>query len=714
MLFWFKVNKLYQKFVNTLTDEGLAIALGRTIRKVFRFTAHRLSLMITRSESEEINLVNLETPYPLVICGSSTDKFPIVSVIIPVYNNFLYTFNCLNALSKVLNDSFPYEVIVVDDTSTDETEQKLSMISGIRVLRNPVNSGFIQSCNSGAALARGRYLYFLNNDTQILGNSLEPMISVIEKDSQVGAVGSKLLYNDGRLQEAGGIIWQDASGWNYGRLQNPEEPEYNYLREVDYCSGASLLVRSDLFEKLGGFSREFLPAYYEDTDLCFALRNLGYKVMYQPQSRVVHYEGITSGTDVGSGVKQYQEVNKTRFETKWRDVLANHLPSDSSYVPQGARRLQSKPTILVIDSYVPLYDRESGCVRLLGILKIFLELGYSVIFLPDNGTPEEPYTSTLQSMGIEVLYHTQAQPDLSQQLLERLALVNFIWLCRPELCDKYLELIRHHSEIPIIYDTIDLHFLRLKRQEHYLSKDYQNTTWSWPVYQKLETKFAQAADATVVVTDVEKKTLEELGIDNICIIPNIHNLTCQNFNDFEQRSGLVFIGSYNHPPNIDAVIWLCQEIMPIVWESHPEICLTLLGSNVKDEVKALASEKVIVTGYVPEVDPYFIKNRVFVAPLRFGAGMKGKIGHSMSYGLPVITTSIGAEGMGLKDSYDVLIADDPRSLASSIIKLYYDRELWVQISQNSLETIEQYSPEKVKSKLAQLLESLSAKVVRKG
>jgi len=338
-------------------------------------------------------------------------------------------------------------------------------------------------------------------------------------------------------------------------------------------------------------------------------------------------------------------------------------------------------------------------------------LGYSVIFLPDNGTPEEPYTSTLQSMGIEVLYHTQAQPDLSQQLLEHLALVDFIWLCRPELCDKYLELIRHHSEIPIVYDTIDLHFLRLKRQEHYLSKDYQNTTWSWPVYQKLETKFARAADATVVVTDVEKRTLEELGIDNICIIPNIHNLTCQNFNDFEQRSGLVFIGSYNHPPNIDAVIWLCQEIMPIVWESHPEICLTLLGSNVKDEVKALASEKVVVTGYVPEVDPYFIKNRVFVAPLRFGAGMKGKIGHSMSYGLPVITTSIGAEGMGLKDSYDVLIADDPTSLASSIIKLYYDRELWVRISQNSLETIEQYSPEKIKSKLAQLLESLSAKVV---
>jgi GT2 family glycosyltransferase/glycosyltransferase involved in cell wall biosynthesis len=707
----FKINKLYKKFLNTLSEEGLGVAFWRTVRKVFRFVTRNLSVFRRGMESQEMNLTTLEIPYPIVINTISEDEFPVVSIIIPIYNNFLYTFNCLKSISQVLDGSLPYEVIVVDDASTDETEQVLQLITGIRIFINHVNSGFIQSCNLGATMAKGHYLYFLNNDTQILSNSLESMVGVIEKDSSVGAVGSKLLYNNGRLQEAGGIIWQDASGWNYGRLQNPEEPEYNYLREVDYCSGASLLVRSDLFEKLGGFSREFLPAYYEDTDLCFALRNLGYKVIYQPQSRVVHYEGITSGTDIKSGVKQYQEVNKTRFETKWRDVLANHLPSDASYVPQGARRLQSKPTILVIDSYVPLYDRESGCVRLLGILKIFLELGYSVIFLPDNGTPEEPYTSTLQSMGIEVLYHTQAQPDLSQQLLERLALVDFIWLCRPELCDKYLELIRHHSEIPIIYDTIDLHFLRLKRQEHYLSKDYQNTTWSWPVYQKLETKFAQAADATVVVTDVEKKTLEELGIDNICIIPNIHNLTCQNFNDFEQRSGLVFIGSYNHPPNIDAVIWLCQEIMPIVWESHPEICLTLLGSNVKDEVKALASEKVIVTGYVLEVDPYFIKNRVFVSPLRFGAGMKGKIGQSMSYGLPVVTTSIGAEGMGLKDSYDVLIADDPRSLASSIIKLYYDRELWVRISQNSLETIEQYSPEKVKSKLSQLFARLSAKVV---
>jgi glycosyltransferase involved in cell wall biosynthesis len=161
------------------------------------------------------------------------------------------------------------------------------------------------------------------------------------------------------------------------------------------------------------------------------------------------------------------------------------------------------------------------------------------------------------------------------------------------------------------------------------------------------------------------------------VIPNIHEeISLSEKVAFDQRSGLVFIGSYNHPPNIDAVKWLCLEIMPLVWVSHPDITVNLLGSNLKDEVKELASDKVIVTGYVPEVEPYFQKSRIFVAPLRFGAGMKGKIGQSLSLGLPTITTKIGAEGMGLIDHQDVLIADTAEEFAQAVIELYDHRELW--------------------------------------
>ncbi|GBL10652.1 N-acetylglucosaminyl-diphospho-decaprenol L-rhamnosyltransferase [Microcystis aeruginosa Sj] len=698
----FKVKKLLKKFVFSLQEEGWKPALKKTKRKIIKILTGKSS---SEFEEQVIESAKLAEPRPLEIASSDN---PLVSIIIPVYNQFAYTFNCLESLSVNLSPDLAYEVIIVNDASTDETlEQLATLVKGIKVLTNAENSGFIRSCNYGASQAKGQYLYFLNNDTRILKNCLESLLKLIVNNPRVGAVGSKLIYANGKQQEAGGIIWNSADGWNYGRLDSPDEPEYNYVRPVDYCSGASLLVPTDLFKQLGGFSQDFIPAYYEDTDLCFALRELGYQVLYQPQSNVIHYEGITSGTDLSSGIKQYQVINQNKFREKWSKVLTKHLNNDANNVPKAARRLQGKPTILVIDSYVPLYDRESGCVRLLNILKLLLNLGYSVIFFPDNGYPEQPYTSVLQQLGIEVIYGTAQRYNLEEKLIKYLPLIDGVWLCRPELCDKYMDLIRLKTKVPIIYDTIDLHFLRLKRQKDYLDPSYQNTSWSWETYQKLELNYANQAEATVVVTEDEKQVLSSLGVNNVWVIPNIHEeIFLSEKVAFDQRSGLVFIGSYNHPPNIDAVKWLCLEIMPLVWASRPDIIVNLLGSNLKDEVKELANDQVIVTGYVPEVEPYFQKNRIFVAPLRFGAGMKGKIGQSLSLGLPTITTRIGAEGMGLIDHQDVLIADTAEEFAQAVIELYDNRELWQKLADNSLKTIKRYQPATVQTSLQALLSNL--------
>lgn len=698
----FKVKKLLKKFVFSLQEEGWKPALKKTKRKIIKILTGKSSSEFEEQVIESAKLAELR---PLEIASSDD---PLVSIIIPVYNQFAYTFNCLESLSVNLSSDLAYEIIIVNDASTDDTlEQLATLVKGIKVLTNAENSGFIRSCNYGASQAKGQYLYFLNNDTRILENCLESLLKLIVNNPRVGAVGSKLIYANSKQQEAGGIIWNSADGWNYGRLDSPDEPEYNYVRPVDYCSGASLLVPTDLFKQLGGFSQDFIPAYYEDTDLCFALRELGYQVLYQPQSNVIHYEGITSGTDLSSGIKQYQVINQTKFREKWSKVLTKHLDNDANNVPRAARRLQGKPTILVIDSYVPLYDRESGCVRLLNILKLLLNLGYSVIFFPDNGYPEQPYTSVLQQLGIEVIYGTPQRYNLEEKLIKYLPLIDGVWLCRPELCDKYMDLIRLKTKAPIIYDTIDLHFLRLKRQKDYLDPSYQNTSWSWETYQKLELNYANQAEATVVVTEDEKQVLSSLGVKNVWVIPNIHEeISLSEKVAFDQRSGLVFIGSYNHPPNIDAVKWLCLEIMPLVWASRPDITVNLLGSNLKDEVKELANDQVIVTGYVPEVEPYFQKSRIFVAPLRFGAGMKGKIGQSLSLGLPTITTKIGAEGMGLIDHQDVLIADTAEEFARAVIELYDNMELWQKLADNSLETIKRYQPATVQTNLQALLSNL--------
>src|SRR5262249_5522780 len=151
----------------------------------------------------------------------------------------------------------------------------------------------------------------------------------------------------------------------------------------------------------------------------------------------------------------------------------------------------------------------------------------------------------------------------------------------------------------------------------------------------------------------------ELGAREVFVVPNVHEVRAAD-RSFAPSSGLLFIGNYHHPPNLDAVRWLRAEVMPVVWRSLPDVTLTLLGSNPPPEISGLAGDNVTVTGYVRDVEPYFLKSRIFVAPLRYGAGMKGKIGHALEYALPVVTTPIGAEGVGLRDGENAsIVAADP-------------------------------------------------------
>lgn len=608
----------------------------------------------------------------------SVSAKPEVSIIIPVYNQFGYTYNCLKAILEH-TVGVEYEVIVADDCSTDQVRELERVVTGITVLHNEKNLKFLMNCNQAAQYAKGEYILFLNNDTQVQPNWLRPMVELFEKKKDVGMVGSKLVYPDGCLQEAGGILWKDGSAWNYGHYKNPTGPEYCYVKEADYISGASIMIRASLWKEIGGFDEEFAPAYYEDTDLAFEVRKHGYKVFLQPASVVVHFEGVSNGTDTSTGLKNYQIVNHDKFYKKWKEVLEEHFDNGED-VYLAKDRGQTKKQILVVDHYVPNFDKDAGGRCTFMYMKAFLDLGMKVTFIGDNFAKPEPYTTILNQMGIEVLYGDYYCLHWQEWLKDNLKYFDYVYLQRPHISIKYIDLVKQYGRGKIFYFAHDLHHVRLYRD--YQLTGNQEALEESKKWKKVEMELFVKADVGHVVGSYEQKLLQEKfqeifpdkPIRNIPLY--IYDEFPQNINkDFSERKDILFVGGFNHAPNIDAVLWFAKEVFPALLVRYPDLKWHIVGSNAPLEIRNLASENIILEGFVSdqELGELYRRCRLAVVPLRYGAGVKGKVVEASYYQIPLVTTSIGGEG--LDDTTEAFVMeDDADKMAELIGDLYSDFE----------------------------------------
>ncbi|MFZ1220034.1 MAG: glycosyltransferase [Chthoniobacterales bacterium] len=651
-----------------------------------RIVVHALDKQITvRNRPATAFLRALDERRASLLAFPVHDK-PKVSILIPVYNQIEVTLACLKSIASHTADS-SYEIIIVDDNSSEPTARCLQSVKGVRVIRHESNQGFLYSCNEAAAAARGEYLLFLNNDTEVTPDWLPALLRVFERRAEAGLVGAKLVYPDGRLQEAGGIIWRDASGVNYGKGDHADKPEYNYVREVDYCSGACILIPKDLFHELEGFDPIYAPAYYEDTDLAFKVRAAGRKVYYQPLARIIHHEGQTSGTSTDSGVKSFQLVNQTKFRTKWARTLSQQFEGHAEDLAEAKERTVARRAF-VVDARVLCPDQDSGSVRMLKVLTILQDLGFHVTFAPYNAQHLSPYTERMQDLGIECLYDPFFV-NFEAFFAQRKQTLDVIILSRAETAAKVLPICRTYApSTPIIFDTVDLHFVRRQREAE-LTGDKAVHEVAGET-QLMELKLAAECDAVLVVSPDEKEILaEKLPRQRIEIVSNIHE-TQATIPPYETRRDFLFIGGFEHTPNVDAMLWFVSQIMPRIRARLPGVRLHMIGSKMPEAVRALASDDVLAHGYVENVDSFFESCLLSVAPLRWGAGVKGKINQSMSFGVPVVSTTIGVEGMHLTHGENVLVADTAPDFADEVVRLHGDARLWERLSKNGIENVEEY------------------------
>ena len=634
----------------------------------------------------------------------STPDQPIASVIIPTFNNLVDTLRCFEGLMHQSLREF--EVIVIDDASTIDMSA-LDFIEGITLVRNRQNLGYLHSANKGASIANGEYIVQLNNDTIPSRNWLKALLAPMQQTDTIGLVGSQMLASNGLLQEAGGVIFADGSGYNYGRSENPHDDRYSFIRDCDYCSGASIALPASVWRKLKGYDPFYTPAYYEDTDLAMRVREMGLRVVYTPFSKLVHIEGVSCGSDESdpNSIKRYQAINRNKFVERWSKQLTHYGSlATSGSIHNHVAQTNKLGRLLWVDAVTPTPDQDAGSIDTMHHLVHLRSMGWDVTFAPWDGYRYEPkYTDQLRAAGIRVL--CQGQEHVLAAIEKSNIDFDVLTLSRaPVAIQVYKMLTGLFPKAKVVFNTVDLHYLRYQRELDLLKSQKSSAKpKNQPISKKDEIGMIKVADTTLVVSHEEKKILEkELSKEEskrVVVIPSPRDIYRPS-KGFDARVDVAFLGSYQHPPNLDAVDHFLHNIWPKFSARMPDVKFIIAGSSIPERLSKLKSKSIVPIGFVENLEDLLGSIRLMIAPLRYGAGIKGKVISSMCYGVPQVATQIAAEGMPLTHGKELLIAKSDAEFVEHMVELYTNQALWNTVSEQAIKAVEkQFASPQIKQQL---------------
>jgi GT2 family glycosyltransferase len=605
-----------------------------------------------------------------------THARPRVSVVVALHNRAELTLRCLRALAA---SSIPLQLVVVDNGSTDRTAPLLERLNGAIVIRNEQNLGFLKATNQGAKAATADLLLLLNNDTDVPAESLEAAIETLESSERIGAVVAKLVHLDGRLQEAGAIIWRDGTCQGYGRGDRPTAPPYLFRRDVDYGSGAFLLTRRRTWETLGGFDERFAPAYYEDADFCARIWQSGLRVVYEPRAVVKHAE-FGSGSPATSLALQTER--RSVFFKKHRPwIEATSLPrGTSTFTARHATRDGQR--ILFIEDRIPHGRLGSGYPRSLAIVNAALALGHHITVFPLL-VPDEPWEDAYADVPREAeLWLGGGAAGLRTLMQIHGADYDSVIVSRPHNMRVARHALPSERRPAVIYDAEAIFALREVGRRRLRGRQVTPEAAHQLVGE--EVALAKRSDLVLTVSEDERQHFYAHGIKRVMVLG--HSLAPQPTPaPFAEREALLFVGAFvdQHSPNTDSVQWLMRDVLPLVEPAiGPHGRLVVAGRDADRLLKR--SPAVDLVGAIEDLRPLFDRARVFVAPIRFGAGLPAKAYQAAAYGVPIVASTLVAAQLGWQDEVDLLVADDAARFAEQCVRLYRDEALWTRLREAAL------------------------------
>jgi len=610
---------------------------------------------------------------------------PALSVLLVFFNQAQLSLLCLQALIE--NADVPFELIIVDNASSDETGELLDRLENIKLIRNDENLGFVKAVNQGAALAGADHLLLLNNDAFIEPGALGAALETLREEVDAGAVGGRIQTLDGRLQEAGNIIWRDGSCAGYGRGGNPEDGEFRFRRDVDYCSGAFLLFATALFKELGGFDEDFAPAYYEESDFCLRLRQRGLRTIYEPGAVLRHYEFASTG-GIEAATAQ-QNKNRERFRQKHREFLQSQPEADPKRA-LFARTANRHPNLLLIDDAVPHESLGSGYPRCRRIVSLLAEMPLSLSFYPLQ-FPFEDWDETYRTLpaNVEVLLN-RGRPGLAGLLNERAGFYRHVMVSRPTnmaLFNEALDSLPEKAkQLEIIYDAEAVFANRelLRRElhgEHIRAEEKRRVI-------SAELDLAREASKVITVSSAEAELFRERGHERVFVLG--HGLApVAEPAPFDGRRGLLFVGALKDEdsPNVDSLLWFARNALPHIEREIPDIDLRVAGNLGAPSLPSIERPNIHFQGRIESLDALYRECRVFIAPTRFAAGIPHKVHEAAANGIPCVVTPLLAKQLGWRHEEEVLVARDPEQFALACIRLHQDRDLWDSLAQSARKAV---------------------------